>query len=352
MRILVIFLLLSGCPLLAEADAVKPKAKAPTAASASQFKIRADVLWHYPPSPQFSLKNTHADLFVDLFPLRGLHLQFEVAPNSRLYEVGWRVHPDIEIRAGRIWIPFDEIGPSRPFGGMITRSEFASPGVTSFLPDLWTDLGVAAHFILSRGETEASDAHVYIVNGFQDGGTDPFQQVNSYPLFGPGGTSNSDNNGDKAIGGRFKICLSRAACYGFSVYSGVYSAGNFDSARATALGLDSQFRVLNRWRLRAGYAVMFVGLIPGSASSSFSRAGAHASIQTTVTDRFKVTVGGAALQMDDRIVNASDRLLVGLTTSYVPQPNIEVSAMLNRDLNQVTAKTNYTAFGLRFFMVY
>jgi len=56
--------------------------------------------------------------------------------------------------------------------------------------------------------------------------------------------------------------------------------------------------------------------------------------------------------MDDRIVNASDRLLVGLTTSYVPQPNIEVSAMLNRDLNQVTAKTNYTAFGLRFFMVY
>lgn len=314
--------------------------------------MRTDLLWHYPPSPQLSLKNVHADLFVDLYPVPKLRFLFEVSPTSRLYEVGWQVHPDIELRAGRIAIPFDEIGPSRPFGGMITRSEFAASGQPSFLPDLWTDLGIAARFTLSRSETEVSEAHLYVVNGFQDGGTDPFRQVAHYPIFGPANTSNSDNNGDKAFGGRIRLTLGGSISYGFSFYTGLYTPRSSDSARATALGIDTQVRFLNTWRVKAGYAVMFVGLISGAASSSFTRGAAHASVQNAFTDRFKVSVSGSALQTDDRVVDPSDRFLVGLTTSYVPQSNIEVSAILSRDFNKVLAKTQYNAFGLRFFMVY
>jgi hypothetical protein len=311
------------------------------------------VLWHYPPSPQFlNFNNIHADIFVDLFALPEVQFLFEVSPTSRLYELDWKIHPEIELRVGRIWIPFDDMGPTRPYGGLISRSELAPSHIPTFLPDLWTDLGVAVRVILSQTETETSDVQLYLVNGFQDDGIDPFQQVASYPGFGPGSNSTTDNNNDKAIGARLRLILDRSISYGFSAYTGQYTGRNFESSRVSVFGIDSQVKLGDTWKVKGGYAVMLVGLISGSAYANYVRGGAHFSILKQVNDNFKVTLSGSAFQTDDRLVDASDRVLAGLTFSYLPQPNMELSGIFSRDFNKVLAKTQYNAIGLRYLMVF
>jgi hypothetical protein len=315
--------------------------------------LKTDVLWHSPPDPQMNLfNNLHADLYVDLFPVSGVKLLFEVSPNSRLYELDWRLSRKWELRLGRIWIPFDDMGPARPFGGLFTRSEFTTHETPAFLPDLWSDLGIAARVILSDDEEESSDAQFYFVNGFQDSGLDPLRQSPSYPSFGPGSSSNSDNNSDKAFGGRVQLTFKKRTTLGLSVYTGLYTSRQFDSARVTALGLHGSWKIGDTWRLRTGYAVMFIGLPSGSATTGFKRAGAHFSLQKEWSDQFRIMAGGSILQPDDRVVDLSDRFLLGLVASYFPLQNIELSGIFSRDMNKTAGKTQFNAFGLRFFMVY
>lgn len=316
------------------------------------YVITSEFFWHMPPNQVFTGKNFYGLILGEITPYKRIKLNVEATTELRLLEVDWRVNDWLEMRAGRIWIPFDDMKPGSPFGGLINLYAFAPSGVSAFLPDLFSDMGVAFRFILSRDEVEASEAHLYVVNGLQDDGIDPIHQSSSYPNLGPGVPPISDNNSDKGIGARIRMVLNKTISYAASFYTARFSKSAETSSRVTMVGVDSQYRPLDFMKLKAGYSVMFVGLPPGSQTEKYLRAGLYFSVLTQVNEKIKISLMTSATQPDSRVTNLSDRFLFGGYFSYLPLPNIETSFLYFRDFNQVEGKTIYNSFGLRFLMVY
>ncbi|MEK6580150.1 MAG: hypothetical protein AABZ55_13060, partial [Bdellovibrionota bacterium] len=313
------------------------------------FKTYFDLALIVKPGQEdFSFDNYHSFLFFEILPTPDIQFSFEVSTAPRFFELDYQLTPIIQLRIGKIWIPFDDMAPHNIFGGRVNVSKLKiASGNDLFLPDLWTDLGVGAKFSLIDRPKLSLTGHVYMVNGFNGGGADPTGATTNYPKFAD--TGGIDQNRNKLLGGRLQTTL-----VGMFSFGGSYAFGRWNpesesqSQGLSILGLDAQVRVRNS-ELRVGMAKMAVNTLGGS----FNRDGAYAEIAQRfgTNNAWKVLGRAGEVQLDSRRVASSDQQIMGGSLLFKPGL-IEWSIEHSRDLKIIPGKQSYTYTAARAIMAF
>lgn len=313
----------------------------------------------------FTFDSYHQRVLVEFTPNPDLMFQADISSwagqSPKYFEVDYMLSKSIQLRWGRIWIPFDDMAPHSIFGGRINTSKFFQGDETAFLPDIWADMGIGMKFILSDSGTFSSDLNLYVVNGFQDGTSSPVSGEGTnvtYPNFSGTSGASTDNNNAKGMGARWHSLTGRRFGLGASVYRDTYTGSSVTDAKGLLmLGLDVQFRPTSTTELRAGYTKMKVdiGANPNGgtptppAKDSFLRTAAYAEIGQKFgsEDRWKFLLRGGFSQNDNRVIDVSDKTIVGATLLR-NFGAVEAQLTYARDLHQVATKFayNYGAFRL------
>jgi hypothetical protein len=327
------------------------------------FKFYFDFLlrsWKGTPSQgTLTFEGYHQRMLVEYTPSPDLMFQADISSwqSPKYYEVDYMLTRSLQIRWGRIWIPFDDMSPHSIFGGRMNTSEFFQPNETAFLPDIWADMGMGLKIILADSSKFSSDFHAYAVNGFQSGGTSPVQGeggVIEYPDFAGTTGASSDNNNNKAMGARWHSVFGQRFGIGGSFYTGAYTPKSVpDSKTITMLGGDIQLMPTNTTQIRFGIVSMKVGLYSPPATpiakDSFSRGGSYVELgqKFGAENRWKFLIRAGKSQNDNRVVDVSDKTLVGATLLR-NFGAVEAQLTFFKDMNTVAAKSayNYGAFRL------
>ena len=304
------------------------------------FSVYFDLLLAYQPGKAgFSFLNFHPELFMEVIPTPELIFSFEVNPTPRFYELDWQVAPTVQIRLGKIWIPFDDLNPHNIFGGMISTNRLRL-GSVYFLPDIWSDLGVGTKINLVDKSNFTLDAHGYIVNGFGNSGApDPTGTSSDYPIFSDGAIASADNNTDKAFGTRLHALIAKVLGLGISFYHGRWTTDQQDAKYINMLGLDSQIRV-GGTEFRTGIISMAVGL---PEDGSYNRVGAYAEFSQKfgAKDEWKVLLRAGYVDPDDRFTDENDVMTVGGGIRW--KPGLILWAFEHyQDIKKVAGKKGYS----------
>jgi hypothetical protein len=325
------------------------------------FKFYFDFLlksWKADPNSSFSFDSYHQRMLVEYTPSPDWMFQADISSwqGPKYFEVDYMLSQSIQLRWGRIWIPFDDMSPHSIFGGRINTSEFFQPNESAFLPDIWADMGIGLKFILADSAGMGYDFHLYVVNGFQSGGNSPVAGESTavppvtYPNFSGTTGASTDNNNAKAFGARWHALFGHRFGIGVSGYRDTYTPKSDPEAKnITMLGLDAQLYPTNTTEIRAGFVSMKVGLAPPATKDSFTRGGSYIELgqKFGTDDRWKFLVRAGKSQNDNRVVDVSDKTLVGATL-LKNFGNVEGQLTFYKDMNKVPAKTayNYGAFRL------
>jgi hypothetical protein len=310
------------------------------------FKILFD-LWldSRPGINPLTFDTFHTLVLLDVSPMRNWRFSAEVSPTPRYYELGYQITPSTEIRGGRIYIPFDEMEPHNLYGGFYNVSKLQEPGSSAFLPDIWTDLGVAIKSELVDRKSFTLEGQAYVVNGFGNQGVDPVGQLGAnYPNFST--TALLDNNSDKALGFRLHALIENRIGLGFSFYEGRWTNQSDADRRIIMVGCDGQLRVTSSTELKAGYVYMYVGLPSGVGQSNFVRGGLYVEASQKLFDRLKLILRGGTVQNDSRVIETSDQRLLGAELRY-DLGIVNFGVLYNRDFDEVPGKPNYELTALR-----
>jgi hypothetical protein len=305
------------------------------------FSIYFDLWAVYEPGKVgFTFENIHPELFLEIVPIPDLMFSFEVNPSPRFFELDYQAAKWVQLRAGKIWIPFDDMNPHSMFGGFIENSRIRL-GPTAYLPDIWTDLGVGANFTLMDTGPLKLGADLYVVNGFGNSGQpDPVDSKNSdYPTFADIPITQTDNNTDKAIGGRVFAVIDRKFSIGGSFYSGRWSTDSEPNERITMLGLDSQLQ-MGKTQFKIGFSYMIVSLFDNTV---FHRQGEYAEVNHKfgTKDEWMWLLRCGYLDPDDRVTNTDDTATIGGGLRWKPSL-IAFELGYYQDIKYVAAKQGYT----------
>ncbi len=331
------------------------------------FKFYFDFLaksWKADPNrASFDFDSYHQRMLVEFTPTPELMFQADISmwQQPEYFEVDYQITPKVQLRWGRIWIPFDDMSPHSIFGGRINTSEFFQGNETAFLPNIWADSGFGLKYQMADTPSFGSVVHAYAVNGFGSGGTSPvdgeggtveYPNFLTAPRFTVGGAT--DNNNNKALGGRVQFRLGQRFSVGGSVYNGAYTNKMAEKSKSiTMLGGDAQLRPTNTTEIRVGLVSMKVGLnAPTGVTTvkeSFSRAASYVELGQRFgqDDRWKFLVRAGKGQNDNRVVDVSDKTLVGMTLLRSFRA-IEAQLTFYKDMNKVPSKIayNYAHFRL------
>lgn len=309
-----------------------------SAVIAPSFRVYFDFdLVSRPGVEDLSFDNYHSFLFFELSPTPDISFSFDVNPTPRYYELDYQLSKKIQLRFGKIWIPFDDLYPHNIYGGRVNVTRIAQG--PAFLPDIWTEMGIGLKFNLIDKKSLQIDGNLYVVNGFGDGGKDPLGVSANYPNFSDTSVTASDNNSDKAIGARLHALFGNRFGLGVSAYRGRWSSTADAPEALTLYGADMQLKFGSTFEFRAGVIVMKVGLSTGD----FVRGGYYGEIGKRFgkNDMWKWLFRTGQIQNDDRVIAKTDQKIVGLT--LLVQPNIlQYSLEYSRDIQQLAIKTNYT----------
>ncbi|MBC7692345.1 MAG: hypothetical protein H7222_11330 [Methylotenera sp.] len=314
------------------------------------FKVYFDLdLISRPGYSNFTFDNYHSYLLFEFVPSPTVQFTFDVRETPRYYELDLQATPRLQVRLGKIWIPFDDMAPHNIFGGRVNVSRL-SPGTGPvFLPDLWTDLGVGLKYKWFDTPKFALDTHLYVVNGFRDGGKDPTGATTPYPSFSDLPTS-ADNNRAKAIGGRVAAKVGSRLGLGFSYYSNRWnSQDNPLSQTMSILGFDTQLRLGRGTEFRFGLAKMSVNTVSGP----FTRGGYYGEVgqKLGAEQKWKVLGRLGQVQVDDRVLDPNDVRIIGATVLYKPNL-IEYSIEHSKDLEMRSAKKGYSYTAARVIIAF
>jgi hypothetical protein len=309
---------------------------------------------------EFDFESYHQRLMVEYTPTPELMFQADLL-GLNYFETDYMLTPRLQARWGRIWIPFDDLAPHSLFGGRINTSKFFQSGNDNsregyFLPDIWADLGIGLKYTLADSLNFQSELHFYVVNGFHDGGTSPVKtDTGPYPDFSGTAGVAADNNNAKAMGARWHSLFGRRFGLGVSVYKDTYTKKDAEkSLGILMLGIDGQLHPTSTTEIRAGYVTMKVDLDPDlSSKSSFMRGGTYVELgqHFGAEDRWKFLVRAGSSQNDNRVVDVSDKTILGLTL-LKNFGSVEAQINYYRDLHQVPLKVAYNYGEFRLVTVF
>lgn len=310
------------------------------------FKFYFDFLYKYRPGistttapvSTHGFDSYHQLMLVEVIPSPELVFASEISTSPRYYEVDYQISPKTTIRWGKIWIPFDDMAPHNLFGGRMNTSKFFEGNEQAFLPDIWADLGVGLKYQLLDSVPLASEFHLYVVNGFRSGGTDPTGSGAPYPTFATPLTA-ADNNNSKAIGARLHLKFFQRLGLGVSLYRDTWTDQGTPGKGINMFGLDSQLKPSNAFELRGGLTYATVGLTATSTKASYTKGGAYldAGYKFGEDLNWKFMIQTGVAQNDSRVRDNGDKKIVGLRLLRKIGP-IEASIYVSKDLENVPGK--------------
>jgi hypothetical protein len=325
--------------------------------SAPVFKTYFDLNFVSRPGPNsgrndLTFDNYHSFLFVEITPSPDIQFSFDVGLSPKFFELDLQAMPRLQVRLGKIWIPFDDISSQSPhtiFGGRANISKIA-PSQLTFLPEVWADLGVGLRYQIVDTSSLKLEGHAYAVNGIPEGGTDPLGVSPNYPTFVTPVIA-ADNNRNKALGGRVHATLFNRFGLGASGYYGRWTNQDSTPAGITLLGVDGQVWLGNT-EFRMGVATMKVGM-PVGYGKGFSRGGYYGEVgqKLGAAKKWKVLARGGSIQLDDRAISVTDQKIVGAAILFRPNM-LQYSIEHSRDLKTVVGKNNYSYTAARIVMAF
>jgi hypothetical protein len=297
----------------------------------------------------WSFQNFHRFVFMELAPTPNVTFSFDFAGQNspNFYEVDWNITPRTQLRAGKIWIPFDDLSPHNIFGGRVNVNSLQFNGSSVygvFLPNIWADLGIGLKQTFVDTPKLAVDGHLYLVNGFTDRGSDPAGSGGTaYPEFTDTSAGAADNNAEKSLGGRLTAKFGGVFSVGGSFNLGRYSNQGSKPASVSMFGGDAQLR-FTRLELRTGLVSMKADIPDARPTNlaSFTRAGSYveAGYKLGAERAWKMLLRAGSVTLDSRVSNnAYDQQIVGATLLWKPGL-IEYSIHHSRDLNDNVRKAN------------
>ena len=297
----------------------------------------------------FTFRNLHTLFLVDIIPTPDIQFTTEIRTDPRFFELDYQLTEWLQIRLGKIWVAFDDLNPHSAFGGRINASKLRLPNGAAYLPDLWADLGVGFKLGLYERTRLTVTGHIYMVNGFSEGGVDPLAESTTYPDYSDVSVEATDNNRAKSFGARVHFLINRTIGLGASVYTGRYNdQGDAIGLSTQLVGFDGQLYV-DRFRLRTGFSFMNAELPATSTITKFSRPASygelayHLGLKRNYVFVFRV----GKVDNDDRVVDINDQTIVG-GKFYYRYKNIEWGAQYSRDLQtDIAAKGNKSFAALR-----
>lgn len=305
-------------------------------AAEPHFSVYFDLLLaNQPGKAEFSFLNFHPLLFFEILPTPELQFTFEVRPDPRYFELDYQATERVQLRAGKIWIPFDDTNPHNLYGGRTGTSRMRL-GTEYFLPDIWTDLGVGAKFQLADTSMLSSEAHLYVVNGFPESSSGG----EAIPNFQDLSVTATDNNSDKALGGRLHFLFARIVGLGVSVYTGRWNneTKTGDSPlRVNLAGADLQVRFATS-SFRLGVIGEWADL---GSTKTLKRNGTYFEYSERFLSVWRAVFRAGNLDTDDRATDINDVTVVGAGIHY--QPGIvQLSLDHQLDIKTVAGKSGYT----------
>ncbi len=295
---------------------------------------------------EFAFTNYHSFLFFEILPNPDMQFSFDI-PFSKFYELDYQLTPKLQVRAGKIWIPFDDMAPHNIFGGRVSVSRLAPSSNQAFLPDVWADYGVGFKYQFMDTQALSVLGHAYIVNGFGGAGSDPAGGP-SYPQFtdvqGP-----SDNNRDKALGMRVHAVIAGKLGLGLSYYTQRWNSDSeLVAKKFTLFGIDGQLR-LGAIEFRAGLASGQAEIpVDINRNTSFRRGGLYGEVGYKFGKEqvWKLLGRGGTIQLDDRAISVTDQTIIG-GTILRRFGTLELSFEHSRDIKSNPAKINTSYTNVR-----
>jgi hypothetical protein len=173
-----------------------------------KFKLFFDLLLRYQfvDPKQFEFTKDHAYVILELSMADWLSFRTDVSPSPQFYELVFNLGNKLELRVGKVLIPFGQNEFHHLIGGRVDKQSL-------FLPVIWADYGIAFKHLLYEGETIGVDYSVWAVNGFQEG-----SDLNGQPAPSTNAGSLSDNNMMKGMGIRPQLHIGTAFTLGASWY--------------------------------------------------------------------------------------------------------------------------------------
>lgn len=306
----------------------------------------------------FTFATIHNFFLLEVVANADLKFSAELSTAPRYYEMDYQLTRWLQLRLGKIWIPFDDLQPHNMFGGRMNVSRFSSSSAQTesalFLPMIWADLGVGLKFTILDREKLALEGHLYAVNGFTGGGVDPINSSTRYPSFSGGTASStvSDNNREKSFGTRLHALFAQTFGLGISAYEGRWTNKDDEKKGLGIYGMDAQL-YLGRFETRAGLASMKIDLPRANGGSDFGRFGHYVETSYKLGEKrhWKVVGSFGSVNSDDRVVDINDKQIYLGKILYRPN-NIEWSIQHSRDVKVVAAKGNKSITGFRVVMMF
>lgn len=225
--------------------------------------------------------NYHSLVFFDIAPSPDITFSFNLLGPSSFpiyYELDYQATKKLTLRAGKIWIPFDDLSQQSPhniFGGRVGLQQLmptntSNNGLT-FLPSLWTELGVGARYMLLESSLLQIETDMTITNGFSatsGPSGDPVNQSEgpNFSVYTPApnsqGAGSNTPHRNKAVDLRAHGLFLNRFGLGISYYTSQWNPDGDPLAGGGHLflnmvGVDAQAKILGL-ELRGGVANMHV----------------------------------------------------------------------------------------------
>jgi hypothetical protein len=316
----------------------------------------------------------HNFLFFDIAPTPDLTFSFNLLGPQTIplyYELDYQATPKLTLRAGKIWIPFDDLSWSDPhtiFGGRVGLQQLmpstGGGNGSIFLPSVWTELGVGAKYVIVDKKNLQVETHACLLNGFTDGGIDPaggaeYPQFNEYTPNTGTLNGGSGNHRAKSYDLRAHALLNNRFGLGVSYYHGQWNQdGDPNSGGAgldlSMIGVDAQAQAFGL-EFRLGVASMTVDLPPEQSpfSSKAKRGGDYIEVgRPFAKNKWKLLARVGKLQLDNRIILPTDGTIAGATILYNPG-TIQFSIDYSRNITYPATTIDFSSYtDLRMLMMF
>lgn len=172
-----------------------------------KFKLFFDLLLQYEfKTKKFGFTSDHAYIMLEVPIVDWLNFRTDVSPSPKFYEIIFSSGNTLELRVGKILIPFGQNDFHHLIGGRVDKESL-------FLPVIWADYGLAFKHLVYEGDTIGIDYSLWVVNGFSQG-TD----IEGQPYPSKQAGSLSDNNAMKGVGIRPVLRIGTTFTLGTSWY--------------------------------------------------------------------------------------------------------------------------------------
>lgn len=184
-----------------------------------KFKLFFDLLLEYEWEREIlQFTRDHNYVVLELSATEWLSFRTDVSLMPQFYEIVFHIGQNMELRLGRVLIPFGQNEFHHLIGGRVDEQNL-------FLPAIWADNGVAFKHIVYDGELISFDYSAWVVNGFNET-IDPVSGT-PFPSRVVGeGLPPGDNNVMKGLGVRPTVRFGPAITIGTSWYLDIWNDYN------------------------------------------------------------------------------------------------------------------------------